>query len=190
MSFIVLSISSTLNVFTPILVAHVREEWRVKARSIFKSSRKGSMERWAVFGLGINNSGSDQGPWAVWVQPSDKPLGLPKEGIQWAPEEPPRATALVMSLPPLISPISLFLENRNWLWKDSLEMQSKRMWKKPGGKIGKNSYKSSGRTQAVLRTEMLFCFPEVEGKRQIEFCLPFSLKTTLWPWALVLCISN
>lgn len=153
MSFIVLSISSTLNVFTPILVAHVREEWRVKARSIFKSSRKGSMEWWAVFGLGINNSGSDQGPRAMWVQPSDKPLGPPKEGIQWAPEEPPRATALVMSLPPLISPISLFLENRNWLWKDSLEMQSKRIERSLEGK--------SERTPTSLQAEpRLFSEPK------------------------------
>lgn len=55
------------------------------------------------------------------------------------------------------------------------------MGKKPEGKIGKNSNKSSDRTQAVLRTEMLPCFPELDRKRQIElmYRLPFSLKITL-----------
>lgn len=86
-----------------------------------------------------------------------------------------------MSLPPFSTPISLSLENRNHLWKDSLGMHSERMGKKPEGKIGKTSNKSSDRTQAVLRTEMLPCFPELDRKRQIElkYCLPFSLKITL-----------
>lgn len=42
------------------------------------------------------------------------------------PEEPPRATALVTCLLPFSSPISLFLENRNCLWKNSLESSQER----------------------------------------------------------------
>lgn len=60
-------------------------------------------------------------------------------------------------------------------------MHSERMGKNPEGKIGKNSNKSSDRTQAVLRTEMVPCFPELDRKRQIElkYRLPFSPKITL-----------
>ena len=44
---------------------------------------------------------------------------------------------------------------------------------------------SSGRTQYILRIKILPCFPEMGKKTELRFLLPFSLKTTHWPWALV-----
>lgn len=123
------------------------KRWRVKATSPLKSSRGGSKEQWVVSGMGISSSGSSHGSCTARVQPLDKPLGLQKEGVQVTPEEPPRAIGLVMCFPPFNSPNPLFLENRNCLWKNSLGKQSKRVRKEPGGQMGKNPNKSSGRTQ-------------------------------------------
>lgn len=121
---------------------------------------EGSKEQWVVSGIGISNSGSSHVFCTARVQPLDKPLDLQKEGVEVTPEEPSRATGLVMYLLSFSSPNSLFLENRKMFMEKQFRKQSTMMGKEPGGQMRKESQQIFRQNPDILRNKILPFFPD------------------------------